>query len=467
MKTSSAIAKILCICLAVFVCLPFSPLKKTTSVANAAQNAFENVQMLEIVASAGATKQQNRSLVEKGSSEFASGFVYSPNKAASGKNQTIVLSTSKLLFDESKSLFLWCFIPSLKVQDLEVVASDGANEIVWSHKGLAGEQATIKETISEMITNFNGTLKKGWKLFEFVKSDGLATGQSVFEISSLKIKASFNSDSEDDQEFSVTAPFLAQKTSGKTKIVAHQEYVVYAEKQNKLANSNFYVGDKFSVSSEKDFFSYVVVGKQNLFEDKTGFSWNIQLTKPSGARKFFTLDQTREILFDEVGYYLIDVNLTSAAQDYNNLISENFNIYAENFAFGYFQKQSFDVFLGSKTQIVFSLSTDFSLENETLVSVKLGNNLLGEAAYYIEGGKIFIEIDAKTLTNSELMVTATGTKSGETEPKEYQVSAVINVKNATENNSKTVIWVVFGILMAGFFIYLVILFVKSRRFGVK
>lgn len=462
--------KIFIFCLAILLCFPFFAQINTNKKAQAEKDILEDISLINISSSANANRVKNNSLVMQGTIGFIDGYIYSPKQNDNAKNQTIILSTSGATISTSKSLFLWVFIPSIIVQNLVIVASDNnSNSLMWQMSGTAYSDSCYDLSLTEMINSYNGTLSRGWKLLELSVSDAKVVGGSEFEIEMISINAGYNNDfsQDDDANFCVFYPFVATKTVETTSIVDHQEYVVYAEKENFLnLTQSIYVGDSVEISSIKDFFSYVVVGNQNILQNQTGYAWNVSLTKPTGSAKTLTFDKKLEIVFDETGYYLIDISLTTSSQDFYALISENYNIYAEDFVFGYFQKTEFDVINGSQNLIVFTFSDDFAYDETQPINIEFSNKNLLSATYYIDNGKVYITMSAKDIGKSTLSLSLSGTKLGEAETQIYTSKINININEQKENNF-ILLWIIFGILMVGFVVYLVISFVKARRFGVK
>lgn len=463
--------KILCFCLAILCCLPFfahsNNLLKTNAVN---ENEFVNVSEIKINSSLNCNKEKNKSLIKKGTSDFVSEYTYSPKQDANENNQTMIFSTDIVEFNDNQSLFLWVFIPNIIVQDLTIIVSDnGFNSMTWNFSGLRITASNDSLSLISLIESYHGSVKRGWKLLELAKEDAIVEGSSTFEIKTLSIKVGYNDELEtkDDSEFAMTYPFLANKLKNKTNITTHQGYVVYAEKQSFLdAKESLYVDDKIEINSIKDLFSYVVIGKQNILENQSGYVWNILLTKPSGATQTISLDRKIDIIFEESGYYLIDVNLTTSDQDFYSLVSENYNIYVEKFSFGYFQKNEYKIIKDTQNQIVFSLADNFSIEEDSDIVVEIADKNIFDATYYLENGKIYLNILAKNEGKSNLKISVSGMKLNETQNEIYQSEINIIVEEA-KSPSYLAIWVVFWCLIFGLIVYLIILFVKSRRFGVK
>jgi len=444
---------------------------KNNQVAFAETTEFLNQHNIVINSTAGSSRVQNDCLVKKGTNEFYDSFIYSCQNT-NGSNADMIFSISQADFSGDKSFFIWVFIPSLLVQDLVVELSDGTNSLVWRLAGTEiNDNISYNFSLVDAITDYNGKLSKGWKLLQLSKSDAVKKQEASLEIiSSIKISYGFltDSDTQDDAEFAVCYPFVADKLGDDSGVVLHQDYVVYAEKDSFLSStSSVYVDDKIQFSSAKDFFEYAIIGKQNVLSNLSGYVWNITLSPPSGTAQILTFDRKIEIEFSSAGYYLLDIMLTTIDQDYYPLISEAVSIYAEPFAFGYFQKSSYNFVLESKNLLVLTLSKDFKLNNDDEMLISVGDKKIADATYYIENDKVYITIDAKELGSTNLSVSASGIKTGNGQAQTYELVVQLNIVNAEQNASNVALWVIFGVLMTGFIIYLVILFVKSRRFSVK
>ena len=304
------------------------------------QNA-DDVKQVEIVSTLNSNRQKNKSLIKKGTSEFYDVYNYFPKTSSSGKNLNMILSINSVSFEQSDSFFMWMFIPSILLSDLVVSVEDGiGNSLVWKVEGTEdSSENDFNLMFSDMFKNYGSQITRGWKLVEFSRNDAQNKGNQISEIRSISITYSFlnMADQADNAEFEIGYCYVSNGLNLQSQIISHQEYVVYADKNSFLETTkNLYVGDKIEIKKASDFFSYVVVGKQNILDNSSGYVWNITLSEPSGGAKNLTLDRKLEILFEEVGYYVLDISLTTSDQDYYSLISENFNIYIENFAFGYF-----------------------------------------------------------------------------------------------------------------------------------
>jgi len=476
-KFRSLTLKIFSILLALFLCLPFVVFEKEKPVAVAdstTQTDIKNINKLDINLSSNAKYEVNRTLIKKGTSTFLEGNVYAVINQNS-KNQTMKFNVSKQEINENQSLFVWLFISDLMVNDLSVVAKDSDNNsLCWKLQGVEFvAEEDYQASLYDMIVDYGGKISKGWKLLELNFDEAEFSQNKPSIISTLEITYGFvdNSEVGDDAEAAIAYPFIADKYSDKSAIVDHQNYVVYAEKDNFLKNmSNIYMGDKIVINNVKELFSYVVVGNQNVLDDSAGFVWNAMLNYPNDSKpaKLLSFDRAIEIIFETEGYYSLDVELMTSDQDVYAIISEDYLFAVEEFQFGYFQKYEYAFKNGTQNMISFNLSADFEFcDNETLQIEVSDKNIVSAAYYYIDDNKININLTALGEGTVLIKVKAVGTKVNEIEPKTFEQEIKVTVFSEKQNNDNIAIWIVFGILMTSFVVYLIILFVKSRRFGVK
>ncbi len=466
MKISKLIFSVCCFFVAAMLGLAFL-LPANTNTAFAAESDFLNKTEVAISSSIGADFKTNNSLIKKGTAEFEDENLITP-KRVQNKNQDIVLSIQGLQIDESKSFYAWVFVSSLVLPDLTVALSNETNSLSWTLSGSDLYSNVSSELqFGEIIEEYHDEIK-GWKLVEFNLSDAFCGGEKTFEIKNITLSSGLAL-SETDPEICFANMFVADKTGAKTTLVNHQGYLAYATKSNIVQDDKvLYVGDSLTISSATEIFYYAIIGLQNMLKDTSGYTWNIYVTTPSGKTTPYTLASKVNITFEEEGSYLIEASLTdNDTKDYLPLISRVFNLSTETFRAGYFIKSTYDVFLGSKTQIVFNLSKDFVLDETKEITVVSSDKNIIDATYYLEGRTLFILADAESAGTSLLKVNLYGIKTGETESKLYEYEAKISVKEIKPDNTKLVIWISFGLLVAGAFVYLIILFVKSRRFGVK
>lgn len=445
------------------------PIKNLKTTFAAEEKDIENITALQISSSANSSREKNKSLLKKDSSEFYDGYIYS-SKDVTNQIQTITLVTSETELSENQSLYVWVFIPSVMVGDLNISVSDGTgNMLSWGMSGLElTEESNYNLSLIDIIISYNGRLTRGWKLLELTQNDAQKNGElNAIKQFSVSYK-NYGSSEENQDSFAVSYPFVADKFGEKAAVVHHQEYVVYAQKQTFLEQTeNIYVGDNVIIKTAKEIFSYAIVGRQNVLVDSSGFVWNAFFTNPTGAVQTFTLDRQIEIGVEQEGYYLFEINLTTSTQDSYALISEGFNLFVEEFKFGYFQKSKIDVVTQSENIVTFTFSSDFQLDENQPLQIDVDNKNIADATYYEENGKCFITVIAKSKGETTLKLSAAGQRIGETGSSNHEAELTIAVGEIEKNNSVVAIWVCFGIMMAGFVVYLIISFVKSRRFGVK
>ena len=470
---SKFVLKVFAAILAIVCCLPFMMFEKIKCNKAFAENEIQNTSPLKINTALNVNRETNRSLVKKGTDEFFDGYIYSVKADSDAGYLTMNFSVDVVDFNDSKSLYLWVFLPSLTMPDIVVVANDSSNasSLSWRLKGYeTADNENFEFSLENMVVAFHGQVSKGWKLLELSFDEASMSGESFDQINSLYVSTSFVKLSESDEydDFSVTYPFVADEFADKTSIVDYQGYVVYAEKQSFLdLRSSIFVGDDIEIVSEKDFFVYVIVGKQNVLDNKTGFSWNIKLNEPSGRVKNLVLDRKLTIEFENKGYYSLDVNLLTSNQDVYPLISENYVLYVDEFVFGYFAKKEFSFDIGSTNAFIMTLSSYFELGDVESLKVDVSDKNIASVTYYVENNKVYFKVNALKKGVVNLKISADGIKLNEEQSQTYETNLKIIVEKPQENTDFRLLGIIFGLFVAGFVIYIVILFVKARRFSVK
>lgn len=469
-KFKKAIKNILFVFMVIVCCLPFFVNNNISLLVNATDMRFQNKVDVEINSYSGCNVQKNNSLIKKGTADFIDGKIYE-NQIGSQSNEEINLFLKNEGFSYSKSLFMWIFIPDTTIQDLIISAFDSnGNKISWKFRGSSMfSSSNYKNSLYDLIIENSSQITAGWKLLELSVFDTENTLSMIDSISLISIKYSFNNEFNIAEKFSVLTPFIADSKNNKSKILENQSYAVYADKKDLFDNkTNVYLGDKLTINSAKNFFEYVIVGKQNILENSEGFAWNIIIDKPSGVdvKPFY---KKIDINFLEVGNYNIDLMLTSNEYPDYALITRDYSFSCEEFQFGYFQKKNNNLLLGHESVLILTFSNDFELDEHTNIEFLIENKetvLVG--GYEMKDGKVYLTLKGNKVGNSIVKVKATGIKTGEKTAKEYEIEISTNVIKTSDNSQdKNLVWIIGGIILSGFAIYLLILFVKSRRFGVK
>ena len=455
------------LCLAIVCCYGFIVPKNLSNVFADDDRSLKNIEILNIQSTTNSSSSYNKSLIKKGTAEFVDGKIYVPSKS-NDANAEMKFFVSETSFGVNNSLFMWVYIPDLTIQDLKISLFDkDDNFLNWNLRGGLLSTANYELSFYDMLLEYEQYIKKGWKLLELSYLDAKKQG-NLSKISSISIQYSYDNEYKIFNDFSVINMFVADRTNSSSGIIDKQDFVVYADKMNVLdERTNFYIGESITLNSARDFFEYVIIGKQNILDDLSGYTWNIVVTKPSG-NDVLTFSKKQNIAFAEKGYYSIDFILTTLENATYPIVSKDYRFFSENFVFGYFQKSNNNFIIGSNNVLELTISDDFVLDENTLLDIQiLDNEIICLNKYEIIGNKAYITVSAEKLGTTTISVVAKGKKIGETQTKNYKVEISSTVVDVPKQYNETALWVVFGVLMAGFVVYLIILFVKSRRFGVN
>ncbi|MBP3581123.1 MAG: hypothetical protein J6J33_00030, partial [Clostridia bacterium] len=127
---------------------------------------------------------------------------------------------------------------------------------------------------------------------------------------------------------------------------------------------------------------------------------------------------------------------------------------------------SYRIDKGDKYVVPFKLAPNFIVEED--ISVTVGDKSVAKASYYVEDGVCYIMIEGVDEGKSLLTVTMVGKREGFDKTSTYTYTTdVIILDSGTSVVSMVLLWSFFGVICAGLVIFLIISFVKARKFGVK
>ena len=361
----------------------------------------------------------------------------------------------------NQSVYAWVYIPNSYLKDLSVTLySVGGASISWTISSL--------DLYSTLVTSLSNISVEGWKLFEFSAQDYSAMSNITFLNSTIftQIKVSYRSSvvptEKNSQTLSLYHIFIGDGFSGQTRVIKSLSYYNYKFNANFLDKiKNKYLYDELKISSRSEIFDNLYAGKTDLLsESSLSQTLYIFIRNTSGTEHHYKLGQS--YIFEEEGFYTITFKVTSQTEK-SNAISKSF--YIEKFDAGYLNS-SYRIDKGEKYVVPFKLAPNFIVEED--ISVIVGDKSVAKASYYVEDGVCYIVIEGVDEGKSLLTVSMVGKREGFDKTNTYTYTTdVIILDSGTSVVSMVLLWSFFGVICAGLVIFLIISFVKARKFGVK
>lgn len=411
-----------------------------------------------------ATETLNASPVDMDTKTMMSGYVITPKTDDYGQTtKTFTFKSAEIL--EGQSVFLWIYIPELWFYDLKISISIGYGSASWSFSS-----GTLKNIASENDARLN---YYGWKLFELLPSDCDEDSVDLTNKTLSSMTISYKSQSadlyvENAEPISFYHVFVGDSVLTDTGILYHQDYAIYKMKESfHNGFTDICLGDSFSVVGIYDIFEYVFVGKSDLrnYSNIGKFTWKVIIRDTNSALIDFKVGE--KYFFKDEGWYSINIKLfESKSTEIITVVNTSQSFYVDNFCAGVFSVSNLKYKAGNEYLITFTFADSFV--STTDVIVESTNNKVASVTYYTEDGVCYITLKAKKRGRSSILLKVSGYRDGEIiESEEYAYLTEIKVLEGKNSWRYIIIWIVFGIFCTGMLIFLVISFVKARKFDVK
>ncbi len=361
----------------------------------------------------------------------------------------------------SQSVYVWVYIPNSYLKDLSVTlySASGAN-ISWNISSL--------DLYSTLVTSLTNISVEGWKLFEFSAQDYSTMSNITFLNSTIftQIKVSYKSSvtptEKTNQTLSLYHIFIGDSFSEQTRVIKSLSYYNYKFNEDFLQKiTNKYLYDELKITSRSEIFDNLYAGKTDLLSQSSlAQTLYIYIRNTNGTEHHYKLGQS--YIFEEEGFYTITFKVTSQSEA-SNAISKSF--YIEKFNVGYLNS-SYRVDKGDKFVVPFKITPNFIVEDD--ISITIGDKSVLEASYYIEENVCYIVIEGVDEGTTNLNVSMVGKRDGFDKINTYTYSTKVIVSE-TGNSvaSMVILWTFLGVICTGLVIFLIISFVKARKFGVK
>ncbi len=419
------------------------------------------------------TAKLNATPFDKETKAMMPGFAYAPNTSTDGQINTKIdfsSTTSEFVAQVGQSVYVWLYFPANLYYELKLgFYNSSGNGVYWYF-----DTAELSNLLSD---NGTKTYGYGWRLFELNFKDAAlknvdsayTSSYSVFEIVYKKSDL-IDSASEVTESLSFYHVYKAS-SFGNTGVCKYQNYAVFELKQDFLNSlENIFVGDALKYNGIYDVFEYVIVGNKDLknYSDIANFSWLFVISDANSEK--ITIKYGEEYTFKNSGWYSINVKLYKTVgqgeqQSAKVLLNTSTSFFIDEFGMGSFSGNNYFFEKGSKHLIKFTFTEGFVIDDEIVVTA--GNKRIANATYYIEGNNCYVVLDLLKVGTTKITISAKGHREGYTKVETYSKTLDIHVKKGEDKASKVLLWVSFGIFCATGATYLVISFVKARRFGVK
>ena len=429
-------------------------LKNKQDIISTSQNAFSN-----------SSATEGNSPFNSSTGNQMEGYTVTPNTDEYGQFGNYYSVDVKNV-TESKSIYMWIYIPSTTVYDLElsIRTSDG-DYLNWD---------IASETLYNLIINKVGiTSIRGWKLFEFSvnNAEQNISGKALSDCSFVSLYLSYKYPSSELKEkmtetFSFYHIYLADSFYMANVIADYTNFVNYKVKSIFMQSlRNLYIDDSYKIMSSSEIFEYMFVGKKNviLYPDLS-LTWNIYISNENGKRYDMKFGNT--YTFEEDGYYTIGIEVSETKNSITStLLHYTDSFYVNKFNFGS-MKSEYKYEKGTENVLKFTFSQDFVLNGD--VKITISDKSIISESHYIKGNVCYITITGHKTGSARLKITANGNRAGETSQETYEATTIINITQKSSTNLEILIlWVTFGVFCTALLIFLVISFVKARKSGVK
>ena len=414
----------------------------------------------------GVSHSTNEAPFDNATGQQKTGYVYTPN--ADEFNQVDVsLVVNSFQASASKSVYVWIYIPDDYISALSLTLYTASGEIAkWEFSS---------SVLTLILENAKIDSLFGWKLFEFSFADAtLKVSTDNLENQTINsVKLVYANDNGmvkkySNNKLSFYHMFLGDSVSNESKIVKAQNLVAF-KFNSTFANSQFFLNDKILINSEQDVFSLLVVGKYNLLEvTNPNYSWKITISQEH-------LSAVQEIAMGE-SFYLknkgwLNINFILSEQliDFaENIFGKQIQFYVGEFVLGSFQNSALKVNKGESKVFVFYFAKAFDYE-KNFVATLSDKKIAKITNYYVKDGVGYVAVTGLKTGKINLSVQAEGKRKSTDLPAEtLEVSKILQVVGEKDNKVQIIImWSICGIYCVSLLIYVVILFVKARRFGVK
>lgn len=399
--------------------------------------------------------------------EFKPGYIIEPTINSYGEVDS-TFAIPSFSTTESKSVYIWVFIPDEYPYDLTIKFSSASKGYIeWNLNSFR---------LAEMFSEAQSTQTFGWKLFELCVSDAtknLISAEldevvfnefSVSYLDSLELGVKYS-----NNRFAFYDVYVADTYSQFTSIISAPKYVNFEFNSDFFYRfQNLYIGDTLLIPNVVEMFSYIYAGKQNLkLYHSNEYVFKVTLTRTGAESE--EVEYNTEYTFAKKGFYTINIMLyEKRVEDDNTLIfNHSLSTFCDEFTLGGFSLVNFSLEYGQRKAIYFTISEDFVAISDFVVKSS-NSNIVEIESFEVADGKCHIVLHGKKDGDVKITISANGHREGEIENILFSKSTKVSVKE--KNNFGlylTIVWITFGVYFVVIVTFIVISFVKARKFGVR
>lgn len=416
---------------------------------------------------ASCSSVRNNAPLNKATGKMLTGYTHTPSKNNAGEQKAkFTIQTFKVT--EGQSVYMWLYFAETLPYDLTITFSNNDFSIYWYFNN--------GQVLNFMDNNGVKAVPYGWRLFEFVLAEAQTSDESVEVLGTEFTTMTFSYETSVEITTSVTCEgmslyhvFLGDSYGNTTGVVYYQNFAnfeISADFNSKL--QGIYINDEIKINGVYDIFEYVVIGKYDLknYSKLDDYTWSIVI-RDADAKKI-TFDFGDTYTFEKKGWYSLNIKLTKIDGLTDEVVlNASYSLYCEEFGIGSFTKKNYYLETGTKNVLTFKASPNFVFDEEISISVS-DKNIAEVVNYTNEGGTYYVTISARETGNVKLTIKASGHRNGYSETETYTCETTVYVNNADSySGSIVLLWVIFGAFCVVLVSFIVISFVKARKFGVK
>lgn len=401
------------------------------------------------------------------------GSSITPRADKYGQVSGVSFNVAPFKFNGTNSLYMWLYLFDTQTFELTVSIFDSsAKSCTWFFD-------------ASVVKSYGG----GWSLLELKPDDCKESESGVVNLDNEYINISFKYESEyihnveqylleTSERFSIYHVYLAGKTLSNTSSGQVDSVVkAFGKISSKFfPSSTAYKRDKILLKDPYSLFEYIMVGKTEYSKlaNKTNYSWVITAYGPDGSE--IDMDFGDTFTFYSMGCYTFNIELYEKQRFLNQqvefiqvkILNESHKVFCEELSLGSFiVGMDYEIEEGGLLKIAFNMSRGITIVGD--FDIKFTNDNVEIESQYTEGGVQYFLIRGLEAGKTKLKLAASARSENGTEIKTFTSEVNIKVLSSEdpEEQSITILWVVFGGFCVFFVGYLINSLVKARRNDVK
>ena len=414
---------------------------------------------------AQASASLNNSPLNTDTNEMMSGYTIHPNTNTYGE-QRVTFSINPFMTQQNQSVYIWIYVADLIIYDLNIHLYNSSNEYIY-WKFNSGEFSNLADNNGKKYVPY------GWKLFELQLKDA-ETSDSLYLVygeTFSKMVFSYESPSSTKETISQEGLSFYHVFAGQsyqnTGVIHYQAFSNFQVKDEFASTlEGFYVNDDLKINGVYDVYDYVIVGKYDLknYQNMENYKWSIVLM--DSDNKKIEIDFGEVYTFEKLGWYSVNIKLTKVDTD-EVVVNTSYSLHCDEFGMGSFEKKNHFFEIEKKEVIMFNINENFVQTSKLLIYTD-DKNIVRVVDYRIVKNVCYIEVCGEQEGFTQLTITADGHREGFEGDETFTCKTTVYINKSAENSVPSwVAWVILGGFSAFMLTFVIISFVKARKFGVK